>query len=110
MSQPENRLPANGGDKEAGCELRAARPKSLSRSDGLEKEGIQSVYAGPREALLHAVFRQNFGCSHLVVGRDHAGLGDFYGPLDAHHIFNEIDKGSMEIQPLKIDITFHCYR
>ncbi|MDE0726905.1 MAG: sulfate adenylyltransferase [Alphaproteobacteria bacterium] len=71
---------------------------------------IEMRYAGPREALLHAVFRQNFGCSHLVVGRDHAGLGDFYGPLDAHHIFNEIDKGSMEIQPLKIDITFHCYR
>jgi sulfate adenylyltransferase len=71
---------------------------------------IEMRYAGPREALLHAVFRQNFGCSHLVVGRDHAGLGDYYGPLDAHHIFDEIDKGSMEIQPLKIDITFHCYR
>jgi sulfate adenylyltransferase len=71
---------------------------------------IEMRYAGPREALLHAVFRQNFGCSHLVVGRDHAGLGDFYGPLDAHHIFDEIDKGSMEIQPLKIDITFHCYK
>ncbi len=71
---------------------------------------IEMRYAGPREALLHAVFRQNFGCSHLVVGRDHAGLGDYYGPLDAHHIFNEIDKDSMEIQPLKIDITFHCYK
>jgi len=71
---------------------------------------IEMRYAGPREALLHAVFRQNFGCSHLVVGRDHAGLGDFYGPLDAHHIFDQIDKGSMEIQPLKIDITFHCYK
>ena len=71
---------------------------------------IEMRYAGPREALLHAVFRQNFGCSHLVVGRDHAGLGDYYGPLDAHHIFDEIDKGSMEIQPLKIDITFYCYK
>jgi sulfate adenylyltransferase len=71
---------------------------------------IEMRYAGPREALVHAVFRQNFGGSHLVVGRDHAGLGDFYGPLDAHHIFDEIDKGSMEIQPLKIDITFHCYK
>ncbi|MDP6831377.1 MAG: sulfate adenylyltransferase, partial [Alphaproteobacteria bacterium] len=71
---------------------------------------IEMRYAGPREALLHAVFRQNFGCSHLVVGRDHAGLGDYYGPLDAHHIFDDVDKGSMEIQPLKIDITFHCYR
>ena len=71
---------------------------------------IEMRYAGPREALLHAVFRQNFGCSHLVVGRDHAGLGDYYGPLDAHHIFDQIDKGSIEIKPLKIDITFHCYK
>ncbi|MBL6954596.1 MAG: sulfate adenylyltransferase [Alphaproteobacteria bacterium] len=71
---------------------------------------IEMRYAGPREALLHAVFRQNFGCSHLVIGRDHAGLGDYYGPLDAHHIFDQIDKGSIEIQPLKIDITFHCYK
>jgi len=71
---------------------------------------IEMRYAGPREALLHAVFRQNFGCSHLVVGRDHAGLGDYYGPLDAHHIFDQIDKGSLEIQPLKIDVTFHCYK
>ena len=67
-------------------------------------------YAGPREALLHAVFRQNFGCSHLIVGRDHAGLGNYYGPLDAHHIFDQIGKDSLEIQPLKIDITFHCYK
>ena len=67
-------------------------------------------YAGPREALLHAVFRQNFGCSHLVVGRDHAGVGSYYGPFDAHHIFDEIDQGSIEIQAMKIDITFHCYK
>jgi sulfate adenylyltransferase len=70
---------------------------------------IEMRYAGPREALLHAVFRQNFGCSHLVVGRDHAGVGSFYGPFDAHHIFDEIDKGSLETQAMKIDITFHCY-
>jgi sulfate adenylyltransferase len=66
-------------------------------------------YAGPREALLHAVFRQNYGCSHLIVGRDHAGVGSYYGPFDAHHIFDEIPKGSMETQPLKIDWTFWCY-
>jgi len=71
---------------------------------------IEMRYAGPREALLHAVFRQNFGCTHLVVGRDHAGVGDYYGPFDAHHIFDTIPTGSMEIQPLKIDITFFCYK
>jgi sulfate adenylyltransferase len=71
---------------------------------------IEMRYAGPREALLHAVFRQNFGCSHLVVGRDHAGVGDYYGPFDAHHIFDTLPPGSMEIEPLKIDITFYCYR
>jgi sulfate adenylyltransferase len=71
---------------------------------------IEMRYAGPREALLHAVFRQNFGCTHLVVGRDHAGVGDYYGPLDAHHIFDTLPPGSMEIQPLKIDITFFCYK
>ncbi len=70
---------------------------------------IEMRYAGPREALLHALFRQNFGCSHLVVGRDHAGLGGYYGPYDAHHIFDQIDDGSLAIQPLKIDDTFHCF-
>ncbi len=65
-------------------------------------------YAGPREALLHAVFRQNFGCSHLIVGRDHAGVGDYYGPFDAHKIFDEIPEGALETQPLKIDWTFWC--
>ena len=67
-------------------------------------------YAGPREALLHALFRQNYGCSHLIVGRDHAGVGSYYGPFDAHHIFDKIPKGSLETQPLKIDWTFWCYR
>lgn len=66
-------------------------------------------YAGPREALLHALFRQNYGCSHLIVGRDHAGVGSYYGPFDAHHIFDEIPKGSLETRPLKIDWTFWCY-
>ncbi len=69
---------------------------------------IEMRYAGPREALLHAVFRQNFGCSHLVVGRDHAGVGSYYGPFDAHHIFDDLDAGSLEIKPLKMDITFYC--
>ncbi len=66
-------------------------------------------YAGPREALLHAVFRQNYGCAWQIVGRDHAGVGKYYGPFDAHRIFDEIPKGSLEIQPMKLDLTFHCY-
>jgi sulfate adenylyltransferase len=67
-------------------------------------------YAGPREALLHAVFRQNFGCAYQIVGRDHAGVGKYYGPFDAHRIFDEIPRGALEIQPMKIDVTFWCYR
>ena len=69
---------------------------------------IEMRYGGPREALLHALFRQNFGCSHLVVGRDHAGVGDYYGPLDAHRIFDTLDPGSLEIEALKLDVTFYC--
>jgi sulfate adenylyltransferase len=65
-------------------------------------------YAGPREALLHAVFRQNYGCSHQIVGRDHAGVSDYYGPFDAHHIFDQIPANALETQPLKIDWTFWC--
>ncbi|MBM3502442.1 MAG: sulfate adenylyltransferase [Alphaproteobacteria bacterium] len=71
---------------------------------------IEMRYAGPREALLHAVFRQNFGCSHLVVGRDHAGVGNYYGPFDAHHIFDTLPPGSLQTEPLKIDVTFYCYQ
>jgi sulfate adenylyltransferase len=66
-------------------------------------------YAGPREALLHALFRQNYGCSHLIVGRDHAGVGSYYGPFDAHRIFDEIAPEALEIRPLKMDVTFWCY-
>ncbi|MEP6609226.1 MAG: sulfate adenylyltransferase [Burkholderiaceae bacterium] len=66
-------------------------------------------YAGPREALLHALFRQNYGCSHLIVGRDHAGVGKYYGPFDAHRIFDEIPPSSLRTQPLKIDVAFWCY-
>ena len=69
---------------------------------------IEMRYAGPREALLHALFRQNFGCSHLVIGRDHAGVGDYYGPFDAHHIFDTLDSDSLEIEALKLDVTFYC--
>ncbi len=71
---------------------------------------IEMRYAGPREALLHALFRQNFGCSHLVVGRDHAGVGDYYGPFDAHDVFDELGADDLEIRPLKIDVTFFCHK
>jgi sulfate adenylyltransferase len=67
-------------------------------------------YAGPREALLHALFRQNYGCSHLIVGRDHAGVGDYYGIFDSQKIFDEIKPTDLEIRPLKIDWTFWCYK
>ncbi len=67
-------------------------------------------YAGPREALLHALFRQNYGCSHLIVGRDHAGVGSYYGPFDAHRIFDEIPSDALQTRPLKLDVTFWCYR
>ena len=67
-------------------------------------------YAGPREALLHALFRQNYGCSHQIIGRDHAGVGSYYGPFDAHRIFDEIPADALLTRPLKIDWTFWCYR
>ncbi len=66
-------------------------------------------YAGPREALLHALFRQNYGCSHQIVGRDHAGVGSYYGPFDAHYIFDEIPRDALQTVPLKIDVAFWCY-
>ncbi len=71
---------------------------------------IEMRYAGPREALLHALIRQNYGCSHLIVGRDHAGVGDYYGPFDAHYIFDTLWEGALETRALKIDITFYCNR
>jgi len=71
---------------------------------------MEMRYGGPREALLHAIFRQNFGCSHLIVGRDHAGVGDYYGPFDAQRIFDDLNEGDLHIEPLKIDWTFYCYK
>ncbi|MBW1817282.1 MAG: sulfate adenylyltransferase [Deltaproteobacteria bacterium] len=71
---------------------------------------MEMRYAGPREGLLHAVFRQNYGCSHMIIGRDHAGVGDYYGPFDAQKIFDEIPEGGLKCQNLNIDWTFYCYK
>lgn len=80
------------------------------RKDTVIQSGypLDMRYAGPREALLHALFRQNYGCSHLIVGRDHAGVGDYYGAFDAQDIFDDIADDALITQPIKIDWTFWC--
>ena len=79
-----------------------------------EKNAVMKVYpmemryAGPSEAILHSIFRQNFGCSHILVGRDHAGVGDYYTAYQAQEIFEQFKPGELLCQPLKVTAAFHC--
>lgn len=69
---------------------------------------MEMRYAGPSEAILHAVIRQNFGCSHILIGRDHAGVGDYYGPYQAQEIFDQFKPGEILCQPIKVTAAFYC--
>ena len=67
-------------------------------------------YAGPREAIFHAILEKNYGCTHFIVGRDHAGIGSFYGRYDAHRIFDDYEPGELDIVPIMFDEAFYCQR
>jgi len=90
----------------------AALVENYFHEDNVIQAGypLDMRYAGPREALLHALFRQNYGCSHIIIGRDHAGVNNIYDDYAAQHIFDEISPDALKIQPIKLDATFWCDR
>lgn len=103
------------------AEVRVECIDSLVKNYFVEKNVVQGGYpldmryAGPREGLLHATFRQNYGCSRMIIGRDHAGVGDFYGMFEAQTIFDKIPTPeapgkALLCSPLKIDWTFYCHK
>ena len=67
-------------------------------------------YGGPREAVFHALMRKNFGCTHFIVGRDHAGVGKYYGPFDAHRLLESLAGDGLGVQPLFFDEVYYCRR
>ena len=96
-------IPANVRDESIRKMVELYFPKNTVLISGY---GFDMLYAGPRECVLHAVFRQNTGCSHLIVGRDHAGVGSYYGPFDAQSIFDtEVPKGALLIEIFRADNT-----
>lgn len=98
------------------AEVRVKSINALTENYFVKNTSIQAGYpmemryAGPREALLHAVFRQNYGCTHQLIGRDHAGVGEYYGAFDAQKIFDKIPENALKTKPMKIDWTFYCVK